>query len=89
LTDNVLVYPYFQSAHGKSIFRFPPLGLGYIASYLRANGVSVKIVDCTFMDEEEALKRITRSEPSVIGIYSMYTMEEIVFNFDKKFPFFH
>ncbi len=26
-----LVYPYFHPANDNSIFRFPPLGLGYIA----------------------------------------------------------
>lgn len=76
MIETLLIYPYFQSARDRSIFRFPPLGLGYIASYLRMNGVSVEIVDCTFMDEKEALRRIEESEPSVVGIYSMYTMEE-------------
>ena len=79
MTDVVLVYPYSKPSRDRSVFRFPPLGLGYIASYLRANGISVEVVDCTFIDEKEALSRIWKSSPSIIGIYSMYTMEEKAF----------
>lgn len=75
MPDAVLVYPYFRPPHDKSIFRFPPLGLGYIASYLRENGVSVEIVDCTFRNEREVISRIRKLNSSVIGIYSMFTME--------------
>jgi hypothetical protein len=31
-TKAALVYPYFHPANDNSIFRFPPLGLGYIAA---------------------------------------------------------
>ncbi len=84
LTDVVLVYPYFQSAHEKSIFRSPPLGLGYLASYLRSNGVTTKIVDGTFIKEEECFERVVRSEPAVVGVYSMYTMEESSLRLAKR-----
>src|SRR5512147_235676 len=71
-----LVYPYFRPHYDTSIFRFPPLGLGYIAAYLKQNGVSVKIVDCTFLTQKQALKKIVESQPKVIGIQSMYSMKE-------------
>ena len=71
-----LVYPYFRPHYDTSIFRFPPLGLGYIAAYLKQNGVSVEIVDCTFLTQKQALKKIVESQPKIIGIQSMYSMKE-------------
>jgi anaerobic magnesium-protoporphyrin IX monomethyl ester cyclase len=76
LTTVTLVYPYFQPSNDNSIFRFPPLGLGYIAAYLKANGVSVQLVDCTFLDEKKALERIRRSRPRIIGVQAMFSMKE-------------
>lgn len=69
-----LVYPYFND--DRSIFKFPPLGLGYIASYAMEHGYTVSIVDCTFMDREETIARVRSLKPRVIGIYSMVTMKE-------------
>ena len=69
-----LVYPYFRPRADTSIFRFPPLGLGYIAAYLKQHNISVEIVDCTFLDQKQALKEIEASNPKIIGIQSMYSM---------------
>jgi anaerobic magnesium-protoporphyrin IX monomethyl ester cyclase len=71
-----LVYPYFRPFNDKSIFRFPPLGLGYIAGYLKQNNISVDLVDCTFLSQEEALEKVWRSKPKIIGIYSMFSMKD-------------
>ncbi len=76
MTTVTLVYPYFHPRADTSIFRFPPLGLGYIAAYLKRHGFSVEIVDCTFLSQKEALKRIIDSKPRIIGIQSMYSMRE-------------
>ncbi len=70
-----LVYPYFQPRGDNSIFRFPPIGLSYIAAYLKQNGISVDLVDCTFLTQEKALERIRASKPKVIGIQSMFSMK--------------
>jgi len=70
----ILVYPYFHPRYDTSIFRFPPLGLGYIAAYLKQHDISVGIVDCTFLNQKQALKKITDSKPKIIGIQSMYSM---------------
>ncbi len=76
MAEVVLVYPYFDPPWNNSVFRHPPLGLGYLASYLRENNVSVDLVDCTFLNERDALERVRGLRPSVIGVYSMFTMRE-------------
>jgi anaerobic magnesium-protoporphyrin IX monomethyl ester cyclase len=48
--------------------------LGYIAAYLKQNKISVEIVDCTFLSQKQALKKIIDSKPRIIGIQSMYSM---------------
>jgi len=75
-TTVTLVYPYFHTRRDNSIFRFPPLGLGYIAAYLKQYGFSVKIVDCTFISQKEALRQIRNSNPKIIGIQSMFSLRE-------------
>lgn len=74
MTNVVLVYPYFRPSRDRSPFRFPPLGLGYLASYLRNHGFSVGLVDCTFKSEDQAIRAVRDLSPSIIGIYSMFSM---------------
>ena len=69
-----LVYPYFHPRVDTSIFRFPPLGLGYIAAILKKHDIPVKIIDCTFLTQKQALNKIIESKPNIIGIQSMYSM---------------
>lgn len=76
MTTVTLVYPYFRPFNDKSIFRFPPLGLGYIAAYLKQNNISVDLVDCAFLSQEEALEKVRRSNPKIIGIYTMFSMKD-------------
>jgi anaerobic magnesium-protoporphyrin IX monomethyl ester cyclase len=71
-----LVYPYFHPSNDNSIFRFPPLGLGYLAAVLRKRGVQVEVVDCTFIDQKDALRRIILSHPTMVGIYSMFSLRK-------------
>jgi anaerobic magnesium-protoporphyrin IX monomethyl ester cyclase len=72
--DVVLVYPYFNEELDRSVFRYPPLGLGYLASVLREKGISVGLVDCTFSSFEAAVAAIHRLHPRIVGIYSMVTI---------------
>ncbi len=74
MIDLLLIYPYFND--NNSIFKFPPLGLGYIASYAMHHGYKVEIIDCTFLKEEESVTRAKKLKPKVIGIYSMLSMKE-------------
>jgi len=83
LTKVTLVYPYFHPSGDNSIFRFPPLGLGYIAAYLEAHDVPTLVVDCTFASEEQALRRIRDSQPRIIGLQVMFSMKEKALQFAK------
>src|SRR4030042_1978899 len=71
-----LIYPYFQPSKDNSIFRFPPLGVGYVAASLKKHGVPVELVDCTFLSHDEAVEKVKRSNPQIIGIYSMFSMKK-------------
>jgi len=74
-----LVYPYFHPANDNSIFRFPPLGLGYIAAALQKHGAEVELVDCTFLKPSQAIERIARFQPQIIGFYCMFSMKKTAF----------
>ncbi|MFW9910779.1 MAG: B12-binding domain-containing radical SAM protein [Candidatus Thorarchaeota archaeon] len=69
------MYPFFGHEQTRSDFRFPPLGLGYLASSLLAKGIRVKIVDGTFTDFRTTIDRVSKLSPRIVGIYSMITME--------------
>ncbi|MFW9802317.1 MAG: B12-binding domain-containing radical SAM protein [Candidatus Thorarchaeota archaeon] len=72
--DVLLVYPYFNNELDRSVFRYPPLGLGYLASVLRNAGISVRILDGTFSSPNKMLQAIQRLNPRILGIYSMVTI---------------
>jgi anaerobic magnesium-protoporphyrin IX monomethyl ester cyclase len=76
LLDVLLIYPFFKSRFDNSPFRFAPLGIGYIASVLRHEGLSVSVLDCTFQDRRGVVKKIGSLCPRIVGIYSMYSMED-------------
>lgn len=76
MTSVLLIYPYFNPTNNRSIFRFPPLGVGYVASSLRNAGYDVGILDCTFMNREDAMAAAHAYGADVVGIYCMVTMRE-------------
>jgi anaerobic magnesium-protoporphyrin IX monomethyl ester cyclase len=83
LIDVALVYPYVDPPRNRSIFRFPPLGLGYIAAYLRDSGYKVQIIDATFMGADAAIEKTRVLEPRMVGVYSMFTMREASLRFAR------
>jgi radical SAM superfamily enzyme YgiQ (UPF0313 family) len=83
MTHVLLIYPYFKPKNSRSIFRFPPLGICYVAASLQRAGHDVDILDCTFMTRNEALDRAAHAEAEVVGIYSMITMQEESITFAK------
>ncbi|RDE17941.1 MAG: hypothetical protein C4K49_00285 [Candidatus Thorarchaeota archaeon] len=74
MTEVALVYPYFNEELDRSIFRYPPLGLGYLASVLRQAGVSVHLFDCTFSRFDDVVSAVRSQHPRIVGIYSMVTI---------------
>lgn len=84
MVEILLVYPFFKSQFDSSPFRFPPLGMGYIASFLRKANLSVRLIDCTFRDRKSVLKEIMEVRPRIVGIYSMYSMEEESIEFARS-----
>ncbi len=74
MTSVVLIYPFFKPRHDRSVFRFPPLGISYIAASLQQAGHIVHLVDCTFLDKKEALNRALETKAEVVGIYAMVSM---------------
>lgn len=82
MTSVLLIYPYFNPPGNRSIFRFPPLGVAYIAASLRDAGYDVNILDCTFMSRKEAFKK-AGAGADVVSIYSMVTMREESIRFAK------
>ncbi len=74
MTSILLIYPYFKPRRDRSVFRFPPLGVAYIAASLKQAGYDVKLIDCTFMERSQALEIAVGAKADVVGIYSMVTM---------------
>jgi len=70
----LLIYPYFRPRGDRSVFRFPPLGISYIASSLLEAGHEVQVLDCTFMKKSTALDQALKAGADVVGIYCMVTM---------------
>jgi radical SAM superfamily enzyme YgiQ (UPF0313 family) len=76
MTKILLIYPYFRPANDRSVFRFPPLGVSYIASSLLNAGHDVTLIDCTFLNRDEALRQSLNVHAQVVGLYCMVTMQE-------------
>jgi anaerobic magnesium-protoporphyrin IX monomethyl ester cyclase len=76
VTSVLLVYPFFRRRLDRSRFRFPPLGIAYLAATLREAGHDVQVLDCTFLSRDEALVRARAAQAEVVGISCMVTMEE-------------
>ena len=54
MTRVLLIYPYFKPKNSRSIFRFPPLGICYVAASLQHAGHDVDILDCTLHDAKSS-----------------------------------
>lgn len=76
MSSVLLIYPFFKPRHDKSEFRFPPLGVAYLASSLREAGLEVEILDCSFLGRGEALSIALASQADIVGVYSMITLLE-------------
>ncbi len=74
MTRVLLIYPFFVPRRDRSVFRFPPLGVTYLAASLREAGHDVYLIDCTFRTRATALQQALAIHAEVVGIYGMVSM---------------
>ena len=69
----------------KSHIITPPLGIGYLASYLKKEGIEVKIIDGLRdrLNNEQILKKILEEKPDVVGISCLTAFYNEVVNLSK------
>ena len=84
MTSVLLIYPFFKPKRDRSVFRFPPLGVAYIAASLKETGHDVSLIDCTFLQKDDALRQALEKKVEVIGIYCMVTMEDDCLWFSRQ-----
>jgi anaerobic magnesium-protoporphyrin IX monomethyl ester cyclase len=84
MTSVLLIYPYFKPRHNRSVFRFPPLGVSYLASSMKAAGHDVHVLDCTFLTRKDALGKALAVKASITGVYCMTSMTEDCLWFAKE-----
>ena len=84
MTSVLLIYPFFIPSRDRSIFRFPPLGVSYLASSLQQAGHEVHLLDCTFLTRKDALSTTKSVQAEVVGIYCMVTMIEDCLWFERQ-----
>jgi radical SAM superfamily enzyme YgiQ (UPF0313 family) len=72
VSDLLLAHGYFLSEDEQErrvMKPYTPLGLLYVASHLRARGLSVSVFDSTFKSFAEFLSALASDRPSVVGLY--------------------
>lgn len=80
--DIFLSHGYFiaEDEHEQQIMKpYPPLGLMYISSHLKAKGFAVELYDSTFSTLEQFEGRIRHQKPSLVGLYcNLMTRQNIL-----------
>lgn len=70
--DVLLTHAYFlhEDEHERKVMKpYPPLGILYLSSHLKAKGFDVGVFDSTFQTREALLEALTRDRPPVVGLY--------------------
>lgn len=70
--DLLLTHGYFLADDAKELQimkPYPPLGILYLSSYLRARGFGVEIYDSTFGSREELFRILETETPAALGVY--------------------
>jgi anaerobic magnesium-protoporphyrin IX monomethyl ester cyclase len=73
MPDLLLTHGYFLHEDPKEMQimkPYPPLGILYICSHLRARGFSVDVHDSTFSTQEALHAHLREQQPSVLGVYA-------------------
>jgi radical SAM superfamily enzyme YgiQ (UPF0313 family) len=70
--DILLAHAYYlyEDPHERQVMKpYPPLGILYLSSYLKAQGFAVGVFDSTFASMADFEALLLRERPSVVGIY--------------------
>jgi len=70
--DVLLTHGYYlyEDPHELAVMKpYPPLGLLYISSHLKARGYAVEVFDTTFSSPADLEAHLRRTRPPVVGIY--------------------
>jgi len=73
MTSVLLTHGYFLGEDPKELETmkpYPPLGLLYVAAYLRREGHAVDVFDSTFATRDALAARLARAPAGVLGIYT-------------------
>lgn len=73
MTDVLLTHGYFlyEDPHELAVMKpYPPLGLLYVSSHLKARGYAVEVFDSTFSSPAALEEHIKASRPPVVGVYA-------------------
>lgn len=80
--DLLLTHGYFLYAdpHEIQVMKpYPPLGILYISSHLKAKGFDVKIFDSTFSSKDEFRAFVQQERPTLVGLYgNLMTRHNVV-----------
>ncbi|HET6317845.1 MAG TPA: radical SAM protein, partial [Chloroflexota bacterium] len=71
--DVLLTHGYYlyEDPHELAVMKpYPPLGLLYISSHLKARGYAVEVFDTTFSSPADLEAHLQRTRPPVVGIYA-------------------
>ena len=71
--DLLLTHGYFLNEDPKELQimkPYPPLGLLYLSSFLKAKGYDVEIFDSTFQSRADLYRCLQTSVPGLLGIYA-------------------
>jgi radical SAM superfamily enzyme YgiQ (UPF0313 family) len=71
--DILLTHGYFLYEDPKELQimkPYPPLGILYICSHLRKQGLSCEVFDATFSSRQELWDLLRKGPPSILGVYA-------------------
>lgn len=84
--DILLAHGYFlyEDRHELAVMKpYPPLGLLYIAAYLKQKGFGVGVFDSTFKDMAAFEACLSEEKPAVVGIYTTLMTKQNVLKMIK------
>jgi radical SAM superfamily enzyme YgiQ (UPF0313 family) len=79
--DILLTHGYFlfEDPHELAVMKpYPPLGLLYVSSHLKARGFHVEVFDTTFSTWETLESYVSSARPALVGIYTNLMTKQAV-----------